>query len=194
MLQYQWENTAETEHVSYKCGYCDSNVAPSEGYYSLYNPPSSYKAFIYICPNCNQPTFVGMDLRQMPQPLLGSPISRIQNQDVELLYQEARACTSFGAYTASVMICRKILMNLAVQEGASEGESFVSYVNYLFDNGFVPPKGKGWVDSIRKRGNSANHEIKLMNEKDATLMLHFVEGLLRFNFELPNMLEEDNKD
>ena len=60
--------------------------------------------------------------------------------------------------------------------------------------GFVPPKGKGWVNSIRKRGNIANHEIRLMNAKDADLMLHFVEGLLRFNFELPNMLEEDNQE
>ena len=194
MPTYKWQGTVVVGKSSYKCGYCDLEVAPNEGYFSLYKSHSSESAQIYICPKCNNPTFFNYHHYQTPKPLLGRSISKIPDEDISALYQEARGCTSVGAYTGCVMICRKILMNLAVKEGALEGESFVSYVNYLFENGFVPPKGKTWVDAIRKRGNNANHEISLMKEKDANLMLHFVEGLLRFNYELPNMLEEDDRE
>ena len=77
-------------------------------------------------------------------------------------------------------------MNLAVQHSAKENENFVFYVNFLADGGFIPPKGKEWVDAIRKLGNEATHEIALMAEKDAQLILRFTEALLRFNFEIPH--------
>lgn len=44
--------------------------------------------------------------------------------DVHDLYDEARLCTSTGAYTSAVLTCRKILMHVAVEKGASEGENF----------------------------------------------------------------------
>lgn len=75
-------------------------------------------------------------------------------------------------------------MNLAVLEGAASGKGFVEYVNFLADNGFVPPKGKAWVDRIRDKGNDANHEINEMSESDAKDIMMLVEMLLRFNFEL----------
>ncbi len=84
-------------------------------------------------------------------------------------------------------------MNLAVQHKADENKNFTYYVDFLIDNGYVPPKGKEWVDAIRKRGNEANHEISLMNLKDAQLILHFTEALLRFNYELPHLFENNNK-
>jgi len=40
------------------------------------------------------------------------------------------------------MLCRKLLMNLAVQQGALENQSFQSYVEYLDKHRFVPPNGK----------------------------------------------------
>lgn len=93
-----------------------------------------------------------------------------------------------NAYTGAVLICRKMLMNIAVSEGAKEGETFVSYVEYLANKGFVPPNGKIWVDYIRTRGNEANHDIALMEEKDSVALVTFVEMLLRFIYEFPNMV------
>lgn len=80
-------------------------------------------------------------------------------------------------------------MNIAVQHGAQSGQSFVSYVDYLEKNGYVPPNGKEWVDLIRQKGNEATHEIELMTQADAAQILHFVEMLLRFIYEFPSMLE-----
>ena len=77
-------------------------------------------------------------------------------------------------------------MNIAVSQGAAPGESFMEYVEYLANNGYVPPKGKGWVDHIRKKGNEANHEIVLMTMGDADELISFTEMLLKFIFEFPS--------
>lgn len=188
MVKYNWRQHEHAVQVSYLCGYCGKDTAPSIMYKTGEN-----NAHIYICPNCTQPTFFDSANKQTPKPRFGRDVAGISQKDIAILYQEARDCTSVGAYTATVMICRKILMNLAVQHEAKEGGNFVYYVNYLVDNGYVPPQGKEWVDVIRKRGNEANHEIAIMNMKDAQLILHFTEALLRFNYEMPHLFEEDNK-
>jgi len=77
-------------------------------------------------------------------------------------------------------------MNIAVQQKAKEGLKFIEYVEFLSDNGYIPPNGKGWVDHIRKKGNEATHEILLMSQTDAVELIGFVEMLLKFVFEFPN--------
>ena len=76
-------------------------------------------------------------------------------------------------------------MNIAVTQGAEEGKSFFHYVQYLAENGYVPPHGKGWVDHIRKRGNEATHEIVIMNRGVAEELISFIEMLLKFIYEFP---------
>ena len=44
--------------------------------------------------------------------------------------------------------------------------------------------------SDSKQGNEANHEIRLMSVGDAENMVRFSEMLLRFIYEMPNMLGE----
>ena len=139
---------------------------------------------IHFCPVCFQPTYIDDLLAQIPAVRLGADLKAVPEDGLKQLYNEARDCSAAGAYTACVMVCRKILMNLAVREGAAEGDSFVNYVTYLADRGYVPPKGKGWVDKIRQRGNDANHQIALMSANDAAEVMKFVEALLRYNFEL----------
>lgn len=81
-----------------------------------------------------------------------------------------------------------MLMNIAVAQGATGGLKFIEYVNFLSDKGYVPPHGRHWVDHIRKRGNEATHEIAVMCEQDARELVTFVEMLLRFIYEFPNMI------
>ena len=115
-------------------------------------------------------------------------VSGISDKEVERMYSEARACSSVAAYTACVMACRKILMNVAVHQKAPENQTFADYVNYLESKGHIPPNGREWVDQIRKRGNTATHEIRLMSKEDASLILDFTTMLLRFVYELPSKL------
>ena len=76
-------------------------------------------------------------------------------------------------------------MNIAVSQGADEGQKFIQYVEFLAENGFVPPNGRGWVDHIRQKGNEATHEIVQMSKDDATELISFTEMLLKFIYEFP---------
>lgn len=92
---------------------------------------------------------------------------------------------SVNSFTATVLVCRKMLMNIAVAQGTEAGLTFVKYVEFLASNHFVPPNGKGWVDHIRSKGNEATHEIALMTSDDAGELISFVEMLLKFIYEFP---------
>ncbi len=80
-------------------------------------------------------------------------------------------------------------MNIAVNLGAPVGQTFISYVEYLAKNGYVPPNGKGWVDHIRRKGNEATHEIALMTQEDANDLITFSEMLLKFIYEFPSKIK-----
>jgi hypothetical protein len=90
-----------------------------------------------------------------------------------------------NAYTASVMCCRKLLMRVAVSEGAEGNKSFAYYVWYLAEEGHIPPKATTWVDRIKHKGTDANHEIDLMGRDDAEQLIKFSEMLMRIMYEYP---------
>jgi len=191
MGHYDWQKTSKVEKINFACGYCSKETAPSKMYET--GTGADYGAHIYICPNCTQPTFIDENGNQTPGVMLGKAVDGITSNDVAQLYQEARYCISVGAFTATVMVCRKILMNLAVQHSAKENENFFFYVDFLANNGFMPQQGRPWVDAIRKKGNEANHEIALMDDKDAQFILQFTEALLIFNYEMIHILGNYSK-
>ena len=121
---------------------------------------------------------------QLPGVSPGQEVANIPN-DVAQLYAEARVSIAANAYTAAVLACRKLLMNVAVSQGAAEGLSFVAYVEHLASSGYIPPNGRVWVDHIRKKGNEATHEIRLMDRAAAEELVTFAEMLLKFVYEFP---------
>ncbi len=95
---------------------------------------------------------------------------------------------SVGAHTGCVMVCRKILMHIAVEEGDSEGRKFIEYVEYLDDKGLLPYGAKPWAERIKDLGNEANHEIPERTEADALLLLTLLEQILENLYEIPGKL------
>ncbi|WP_074847302.1 DUF4145 domain-containing protein [Pseudomonas marginalis] len=176
-----WMNVMQITSKKYQCGFCSNMVASSLGYFSGQNQ------FIYICTHCFNPTYWGNDAPQFPGLLPGSPVANLP-ESIEALYNEARQCAAAGAFTGAVLLCRKLLMNIGVAQGAPEGEPFISYVNYLANAGFIPPNGRGWVDHIRKKGNEATHEIALMSGGDAVDLISFAEMLMKFIYEFPSKI------
>jgi hypothetical protein len=172
--------------ISYTCGYCNKSVGPDTGYYCGDSRARVY-ARILICPTCNYPTFQNED-RQVPGVSFGDLVPDITDKEVAQLYDEARSALAVRAFTASVMACRKILMNVAVKKGAAENLKFIDYVNHLEARNYMPPDARSWVDAIRRVGNTATHEIKLMKSEDAQMIIRFTEMLLRFIYELPAIL------
>lgn len=173
-----WQSLGSIGSHPFRCGYCGFNVASDRGYH--YNNPTRK---IYVCPHCDSPSYFEGDI-QVPGVVPGNEVAHVP-QDLENLYREARNCCSVSAFTASVLASRKMLMNIAVRQGAKVGDKFIEYVNYLANNGFIPPNGKGWVDHIRKKGNEATHEIALMARADAEELIGFTEMLLKFIYEFP---------
>ena len=174
-----WHNINTIGSRKYRCGYCGFNVANDKGFFH-----NDGVRHIYVCPQCDMPTYFAGSSLQIPGVAPGEEVAHLP-EPLDKLYREARNACAVGAYTASVLASRKMLMNIAVAQGASEGLKFVEYVEYLASNGFVPPNGRGWVDHIRKKGNEATHEIALMVQADAEELIAFLEMLLKFIYEFP---------
>jgi len=49
------------------------------------------------------------------------------------------------------------------------------------------------VDHIRKKGNEANHEIILMDKKDAENLITFIEMLLKVIYDFPARIPKPPK-
>ena len=168
----------------YRCGYCGKEVGSAHGFLAKV-AGSRVRDSIYVCPRCQQPMYFDSDDFQVLGVPYGDDVEAVPD-DIASLYAEARRACSTSAYTAAVLTCRKILMNIAVAQGAEEGLSFMAYVEYLSAQGYVPPGGEGWVDHIRRKGNDANHEIQLMRRADAEELISFTEMLLKFIYEFPS--------
>ena len=152
-----WRQVQRNEEKEYRCGYCGKNVGSDRGYQRKERGDK-----IYICPNCSCPTFFRSGDDQVPGPSYGAEVDNLPT-DIGMLYRESRECIKHSLYNASVLTARKILMHVAVDRGAGKDLSFTKYVDYLGDEGYLPPGGEGWVDRIRQKGNEANHEIPSMS-------------------------------
>ncbi len=183
-----WRGADKIGSRSFRCGHCNNAIASESGYFGV-DQRTNGTNFIYICHFCSKPTFFdGYNGQQVPGPAVGETIEYLP-QDINSLYGEARNCLKVGACTASALSTRKLLMNIAVSKGAKEGEPFVSYVEYLAKNNFIPPGGEEWVTHIRKKGNEANHEIRIFSQEEAEELIKFTEMLLKFIFEFPAIMK-----
>ena len=187
-----WQGVINFESQKYQCGYCDSPVASNVGYTRdfILHGFITNREYICICHHCNSPTYIDTRKRQFPGVPFGRSVNGINDQFVDNLYTEARMCASVGAYTATAMACRKILMNVAVAKGAEEGLRFVQYVDYLYDSHFLPPGSKNWVDHIRNIGNDANHKTEIISKDNAENLILFTGTLLEIIYAMPAQYEK----
>ena len=179
-----WSGITDAKNIRYVCGYCGLNVGSAKGWTTMKQP---HVANIRTCPHCNSPTFFSAQQTQHPGPILGGNVEALE-ENVSKLYDEARSSLSVNAFTGTVMLCRKILMNVSVEKGAEEDKSFAYYVDWLVNNGYAPKGSEPWVTFIRERGNEANHQIELKTQDDARGVLRLTEQLLRNVFELPGLV------
>lgn len=189
-MAYRWRGADHLESKSYTCGHCDNPLASNIGYFkgSEENGSGHNRGNIYICHHCFQPTYFNNEGIQFPGIRIGKDVSGIDDEKIISLYNEARDAFSVSAFTAVVLSCRKILMHVAVAKGAEENLKFVQYVEYLSSKNYIPEGSKGWVEHIKDKGNEANHEIKVMSEKEADVLLSLTETLLYIIYELPSRI------
>lgn len=185
-----WSNIEQIPSKTYICGICGENICSNEGYNYYYNNGYGLpiKKYIYICHNCNSPTYFDFEDKQIPGSKYGDDIKYLP-EDIGDLFNEARNCYSVNAFTSTVLCCRKILMSVACESGANEGKNFIEYVNYLDNNHYIPINTKPFVDKIRLLGNDGTHKLENRTKEDAELALNFTSILLKNIYEMPKLLE-----
>jgi len=177
-----WKDPENIDSKEFICWNCGNKVASNKGYRS-YNSNRDYtKAKIYICHNCGSPNVFDTIGNPIISKKPGKFIYKLPD-DIKTVYEEARSCLSVEAYTGAIMLFRKIIMNMAVEESAEENKNFKYYIDYLCDNGYVHKKQVKQADTIRELGNSANHQIECRSKEEAESMLKFIEFLLLNNYE-----------
>ncbi len=174
----------------YKCGYCNhENSGRVVGYYPS---NSAEKTKWLLCVNCGQGSVLTPRGILYPSSKFGSNVEGLP-KIVERVYDEARNCYSIGAYTSCELICRKILMNVSVEKGAEENKTFVHYLDFLKDKGYITNAMKDWVAIIRKNGGQSTHHIEEPEKDRAESTLTLTEQLLKIIYEVIAKAEKYTK-
>ena len=146
------------------------------------------------CPACAQGSLALGD-RIHPSPRPFREPKGLPQTDAKV-WSEARICFGAGANAAAVMLCRKLLFHIAVenglepQDGKGRAPSFKECVEHLQTVGIVSKPMLGWVDRIRDVGNDGAHEVSPVSNEDALAVGVFTEQLLTLAYELPSMMAQ----
>lgn len=169
------------EHwLFYICANCNTKV--SGAVVSYYNNQVGQIKWL-LCPNCAEGSVQTSNGLIYPGASFG-PIIEGLPEDVEKAYIEARVCISANAFTACEVMCRKILMHIAVEKGANEGDTFASYLTFLENQGYITPPMKKWVGLIRQHENEATHRLASPDRTRVESTLVFTAELLRLVYEM----------
>lgn len=106
------------------------------------------------------------------------------------VWEEVRICLGSGAYMAAVMLCRKLLLHIAVAAGLPEenekgrGPGFAECVTHLATAGVITQQMLEWVEPIKDIGNEATHKIVVVTKEQAEQVATFTLQLLVLAYEL----------
>lgn len=149
--------------------------------------PSGRRRRWLLCPHCGGPSVIDGHGVQSPAPLAGAAIDGLPS-DVERAWTEARITVGAGAFTAGALLCRKILMHVAVDvANATEGLTFQAYIDALGKAGYVTPPMEQWVQLIRGLGNDATHKLPEIDEHRGLSVMTFTEQLLRMSYGMSHL-------
>ena len=191
------DGSTDDSWYQYTCAFCGNHVSgacvasTSWEYYEFVRTQSTRHVRWLQCTNCGLGS-VANDKHVLPSVPFGPQIEGLP-EDVKSSYSEARRCMGVNGYTAAELICRKILMHVAVEKKAEEGESFASYLTYLESLGYVTPPMKSWVDLIRQHGNQSAHELASPDKERAESTVMFTAELLRLTYEMEFLAEKFTK-
>ena len=167
----------------YICGHCERSVG------GLVIAGIGERQILWLlCPSCGRGS-VQHDNTILPL-LLSVPQVRGLPSGICQVYDEARKSFAVEAYTGCELLCRKILMSVAVDRGAAEDKSFEHYVDHLKDNGHITASLKDMTDIIRKNGNQSAHKIGQPDPKRAEYTLEFTAQVLRSIYEIKDQFSK----
>jgi len=180
-------NQLNPKHVSFDCGHCGQSTS-GRVLCTLHDAEGKAEVAWCHC-SCEKqlPTVIcaSPEGTQFPEHCEFKAGTKWPN-DISELFNEASKSYGASAYTATTMVCRKILMVCACMEGADEGKSFLSYVDYIVQEVLPLPRARTSIDAIRQIGNEANHKVAFVTRSDARRALEIVSYLLNSIYSLPD--------
>jgi len=168
-------------NLSIICGSCGQGVAAV-----VVNNQGDGTIFM-VCPACLEGSVKTRSGAIWPPAAKGASVANLPD-DVAQAWREARTSNAVAAYTASEIMCRKILMHLAVDvAGSKPGDTFHAYIEHLDKAGYIGAGLRPAVEKIKNRGNVANHALPSSTEADSVITLKITEHLLRGIYEIPGL-------
>ncbi len=167
----------------YTCAYCDTKITGAVVAHATAPGSMTPNTKWLVCTGCGGPSVVTPSGQVYPSVPFG-PLLEGLPTEVNAAYSEARQCFSVSAFTACELICRKILMHIAVDKGAKEGDTFEHYIAHLESLGYVTPPMKAWVKLIKDHGNKSTHRLAAPDTTRAQSTLMFTAELLRLTYEM----------
>ena len=129
----RYDGSTSEGWADYVCGHCGTTVSGAV----VASFKDGYCLWL-LCPSCeNASVSVGGDI--FPGVMFGPDISGLPDE-VREAYDESRRCMSVDAFSAAELLCRKLLMHVAVDKGAKEGDAFAAYLTYLQQQGYITPR------------------------------------------------------
>jgi len=184
----------EPRHRSYLCGACGQTTTGRVVCSLLRDCDKATVLWCLCACEKNEPTIVtekdSVSLSQFP---LAREFVASQEWPQELadLFDEGARAYAGSAFTATSMVCRKVLMACACHEqqksgtAPEEGKPFKYYVDYIAEKVLTYPSAKTAIDAIREIGNDANHHLQFVAQADAKRSLKIVQRLLDAIYALP---------
>jgi hypothetical protein len=115
--------------------------------------------------------------------------------DVGRNWLEAQRSLEGQNWNAAALMARSAIQ-LIMQHQAAEGSSLKAQIDFLANNGTLPPIMKEWSHEVRELGNENAHPVpgaKGTSPKDAKDVVEFLGFLLRLTYNLPHEIKEFRK-
>ena len=172
--------------IEFSCGHCDAFICVQKG---IIYSASNYH--ITQCFKCGLPTIFTTNNKKYPPTRLPTTVKGLPD-DIDKVYKEIKDCLTVGAWTATNMLARKLLMNVAVDKGADPNQKFFYYVDWMDSSEWNTTGLKLGLDRIRSKGNEANHEIKEVSKEDVEEIFELLTVFLQLVYEFPDKFSDNS--
>lgn len=169
------------------CGNCDAPVNAEEIYGPELSGSHPQHTRWLVCPVCTNGILHLESGQIYPPVMMGRAVEGLP-PEVDAAWRECRSTFGAGAYTATELMCRKILMHIAVDTlGMKPGQQFLTYVDEMEKQSYIAAGLKPAVDKIRQRGNFATHQIPPSSKEDAERTMRITHHLLSGTYEIAGL-------
>lgn len=190
--RFSFESCSQDNVMILPCDECralvDAEVLSDYVVSSNFGP--AFRFSFSKCPQCSTPLLASQeddipDGWEKPQRLYPSeeePLGHSIPAPIRAAFDEATRCLRADAYTASAIMCRKVVEGICVALDASKGNLAAS-LEELADRGIIESAILDWSNHLRLYGNDAAHNVNVqISEAEARDLIDFSRAIVEYVF------------